>query len=77
MTPQEKAKSLIDIFSPHAKDWDCFHDIPLDKNHAKECALIAVDELIRIAPWMGDIDGEIENDSKEYFIEVKQKIEKL
>ena len=47
----------------------------IGKFNAKQCALIAVDELIRIAPWGSDIDGEIEDDSKEYYIEVKQEIE--
>ena len=33
--------------------------------------------MIRIAPWGGDIDNEIEDGSKEYYIKVKQEIEKL
>ena len=44
---------------------------------SKQCALVAVNELIRIAPWGGDIDGEIEEDSKEYYMKVKEEIEKL
>ncbi len=84
MTPKEKAKELVDKF---------YQRFPLKMNvitrkgdlsweydnweEAKQCALIAVDELIRIAPWGSDIDGEIEDDSKEYYIEVKQQIEKL
>jgi hypothetical protein len=84
MTPKEKAKELVDKFYqrfPLTMDvittrgdlsWE--YD---SWNEAKQCALIAVDELIRIAPWGSDIDGEIEDDSKEYYIEVKQQIEKL
>jgi len=84
MTPKEKANELVDKF---------YQRFPLKMNvittrgdlsweydswnEAKQCALIAVDELIRIAPWGSDIDGEIEDDSKEYYIEVKQEIEKL
>ena len=63
-TPKEKAEELLDKMT-----------MEIGKFNAKQCALIAVDELIRIAPWGSDIDGEIENDSKEYYIEVKQEIE--
>jgi hypothetical protein len=38
------------------------------------CALICIDEMIRIAPWGGDIDNEIEDGSKEYYIKVKQEL---
>ena len=84
MTPKEKANELVDKF---------YQRFPLKMNvitrkgdlsweydswnEAKQCAIIAVDELIRIAPWGSDIDGEIEDDSKEYYIQVKQAIEKL
>ena len=64
MTPKEKAEELLDKMT-----------MEIGKFNAKQCALIAVDELIRIAPWGSDIDGEIEDDSKEYYIEVKQEIE--
>lgn len=37
-----KAKELVEKFMPHAKNWDCYHDEPLEENHAKYCALIAV-----------------------------------
>ena len=70
MTPLEKAQELVDKFMPHSNGNS-------NNNEAKQCALIAVDELIRIAPWGSDIDGEIEDDSKEYYIEVKHEIEKL
>jgi len=62
--PKEKAEELLDKMT-----------MEIGKFNAKQCALIAVDELIRIAPWGSDIDGEIEDDSKEYYIEVKQEIE--
>ena len=72
MTPLEKALELVDkYFRDDLLHWD------LSYIQAKQCAIIAVDELIRIAPWGSDIDGEIEDDSKEYYIEVKQQIEKL
>jgi hypothetical protein len=84
MTPKEKANELVDKF---------YQRLPLKMDvitirgglsweydnweEAKQCALIMVDELIRIAPWGSDIDDEIEDDSKEYYIEVKEEIEKL
>ena len=72
MTPLEKAKELVD------KMWNIDEGYgSIGFHEAKQCAIIAVDELIRIAPWGSDIDGEIEDDSKEYYIEVKQEIEKL
>lgn len=49
----------------------------ISKYFAKWSALVAVDELIRIAPWSGNIDNEIDVDSKEYFMEVKQELEKI
>jgi hypothetical protein len=63
-TSKEKAEELLDKMT-----------MEIGKFNAKQCALIAVDELIRIAPWGSDIDGEIEDDSKEYYIEVKQEIQ--
>jgi len=73
MSPKEKADSLFrkmyEVRTVAASD--------ISKYFAKQCALIAVDELIRIAPWGGDIDNEIQDDSKEYYIKVKEEIEKL
>ena len=41
---------------------------------ATTCALICIDEMIRIAPWGGVIDNEIEDGSKEYYIKVKEEL---
>ena len=41
---------------------------------ATTCALICIDEMIRIAPWGGDIDNEIDDDSKEYYMKVKEEL---
>ena len=72
LTPKEKALELVNKYH---KGYDLLWDLTWIQ--AKQCALIAVDELIRIAPWGSDIDDEIEDDSKEYYIEVKEEIEKL
>ena len=70
MTPKEKAQDLFNnmLF--------CYQG-HIDEYTAKQCALVAVDEMIRIAPWGGDFDNEIEDGSKEYYMKVKQEIEKL
>ncbi len=74
MTPQEKAKELIDKFgkvnvyiSIEPRDIECSAK-DLDSNTSKQCALIAVDEI-----YSNNTD-ESKND---YWIEVKQEIEKL
>ncbi len=64
MTPKEKAK---DLFYKMQLDWDC------DSCHnywAKECALIAVDEILQ-EYWLHYTKR------REYYKEVKQEIEKL
>ena len=48
LTSKQKAKELYDSFSKHAKYWDCYNDAPLEINHTKQCALIAVNEIIKI-----------------------------
>jgi len=75
MTPKEKAKELVDNFLekiPFAdtyiyKDW---RKEMYDK--AKQCALIAVDEILNQFYGMLDLEYDIE-----YWEEVKQEIEKL
>lgn len=84
MTPQDKAKELVDKYYQTTPN-EAWYNPPLGSlsmeykawGQAKECALIAVDELIKIALWGGDCDEQIEPDSKEYFVLVKREIEKL
>ena len=62
MTPKEKAKELVDKYSD-------FIISPFTKhNCTKQCALIAVDEILNL----NDIDMEYS-----FYVEVKQEIEKL
>jgi hypothetical protein len=72
MTPKEKAEELVKkMYSVHSNSAS---DITL--MFAKECALIAVDEMIVLI-------GEIAHTSDEYYLnrnellEIKQEIEKL
>lgn len=72
MTPEEKAKELVDKFARI----DGYQDsIDLSKcEYEKQCALIAVDEIIEAIEW-----HEYETPNKEirYWQLVKQEIEKL
>ncbi len=66
MIPKEKAKYLVNKY---------YRIIPLDKmtidyNLAKQCALIAVDEIIKDKKALNQV-------SIEYWEDVKQEIEKL
>ena len=46
-TPQEiKAEELVEKFAKHARYWDCYNDVPLEENHAVECAKIATQREI-------------------------------
>ena len=71
MTPKEKAKELVDKM---LLDWGCNEC----HNHwAKDCALIAVDELLNISLTFSEFGGVMTNNTIEYWAEVKQEIEKL
>ena len=61
MTPKEKAFNLIKMFNPHTEE----HRIPI--YHSKQCALIAVNEILKA----------VEGKYDEYWKEVKKEIEKL
>lgn len=69
MTPQEKAKELV--YKMFNVDLDCDNEsMCMLYPHAIKCALIAVDETLKVAFYSKD---EIYN----FYIEVKQEIEKL
>lgn len=73
MKPKEKAKELIKKFSPLVTTWDCYWDAPRNEDDvivdAKQCAIIAVDEILKLQL----IDGY----DHEFWQEVKQELEKL
>jgi hypothetical protein len=66
MTPKLKAEELV--YKMHNVD---FHDLPDDLAmqyvHAKQCALIAVDEILNVCKTY----------LSSYYLEVKKEIEKL
>jgi hypothetical protein len=70
--PKEKAKELVDKFIPHSSGNS-------NNNEAKECAIIAVDEIIELYEFhlISNPDDKRVMDTLNYFDEVKQELEKL
>jgi len=81
MTPQEKAIELVDkmYFSRRYKDGEDY--IPEQAwIHAKQCALIAVDEIFEFMSMDDDFheDAHFANSKwVNYYVQVKQEIEKI
>lgn len=75
MTPKEKAQDIFDKMYHKLKETKAiFLEYKSDKNSAKQCALIAIDEMLDIK------NGLFYNDNSlafQYLNEVKQEIEKL
>ena len=69
MTAKEKAEELIDKF--HIKVYDREGTSAMNEFEAKQCALIAVDEILNLASFYNDTQGEVT-----YWTEVKQEIKK-
>ena len=77
MTPQEKAKELVEKYRGVAHS--DFHnqtgyDEAQREENQKQCALIAVDEILEEALGLDDNDYQSKFD---YWLKVKQEIEKL
>jgi hypothetical protein len=70
MTPQEKAQELLDKFKIFVIGRN---DSVIEKQNAKRCALIAVDEIFKT----GLLEGSTLGINKKYWQEVKTEIEKL
>jgi hypothetical protein len=71
LTPKEKAKELVDKYF---QNWN----LSLTVEDSKQCALIAVDELIgSYAAYSGMYDQEYFDSEMNYWIEVKQEINNL
>jgi hypothetical protein len=71
MTPKDKAKELIGKFYVNIPLRDC------DNRRPHKLALIAVDELINCTLPSCEFGGIINNNTIEYWEEVKKEIEKL
>ena len=71
MTPQEKAKELVEQFNCGGLETFAGHNV---KVISKQCALIAVDEVIKQNNvWIRLVNKGTNN----YWLEVKQEIKKL
>jgi hypothetical protein len=74
MTPKEKAEELVNKYSI----W-CWNEVVCDYEIAKQCALIAIDEIIKSNPIFVTSKLEGKDGMHEaylYYQEVKQEIEK-
>lgn len=75
MTPKEKAQELVNRMTrptPKNEDFNLYDDYYNDfNNYGKQCALIAVDEILEITTESYDIDH------INWWKEVKQEIEAL
>ena len=71
MTPKEKAEELVDKFTYHCGGSD-YNTV---MKNSKQCALIAVDEIIQL--HKGKFMCEREGQNEEYWQQVKNEIEKL
>jgi hypothetical protein len=72
MTPKEKAKQLVEkmiiYHSPDDKDYEA----------AKDCALIAVDEILESLGYKKLSDSPYTTlEARQYYVQVKQEIENL
>ena len=74
MTAAEKAKELVDKFRNEFTWVEKDHNVDLYRD-AKQCALIAVDELIKEV--VDDKESEYMSLKDIYWMEVKKEIEKL
>ena len=68
MTPKEKAAELYNKCNPHCKTKSFYGD-DIERQSTKQCALIAVEELIQGFAGSGIVG------SSAYWKEVKQEIE--
>jgi hypothetical protein len=74
MTPKEKAKDLVNSFYQPLGYLKCGVNNTIMWEHAKQCALIAVDEIINAIDWH---EFEVPNKEIVYWHKVKIEINKL
>lgn len=77
MTPKEKAEELVNKFTPHTK---VFHEHLGWVNYldsTKQCALIAVNEMLEELDHLAFDDFDYGTSKMMYWIEVKNEINNL
>ena len=71
MIPKEKAKQLIESMAFSCRECDY-------ESKAKQCALIAVDEILEALGYKSLSDSPYTTlEARQYYVQVKQEIEKL
>jgi hypothetical protein len=75
MTPKEKASKLVSEYLIHFVEFYNEKEYGYNNDKAKECALIAVDEILFSNNTI--FETNIPHECWKYWIEVKQEIEKL
>jgi hypothetical protein len=82
MTPKEKAKELFNKYCYAIRTEETDSGYFTNVIYAKNCSLIAVDEILKAIPneyldvWQGEANMVI-NEDLEYWQEVKNELEKL
>ena len=80
MTPKEKATELVEKYKQYVTTFDCYYDPDGVLKDAIQCALIAVDEIIKanpIIPLTMMLESEAIDMAIEFWNEVKSEINKL
>lgn len=75
MTPQQKAKELIDNFQSRYIIETIYNNRLMYIQEAKKCSIIAVDEILKVNPCNKEHGGLVS--TIEYWQSVKSEIEKL
>ena len=76
MTPKEKAEELLNKFFNYCS-YEWYEGEKGHKENMKQCALIAVDEILWEIIKYADNSREYVVENSKYWEEVKQEIEKL
>jgi len=76
MTPKEKAEELVSKYEICTRPIFTLLQYDVEKMYNKQCALIAVDEIMKAIPDASDDDSPY-NHELVYWQEVKQEIENL
>ena len=75
MTPEDKAKKLVDKYSTYVVMWS--GGIEVETQNVKQCALIAVDEMLEELDHLAFDDHDYGTSKMMYWMEVKNEINKL
>ena len=81
LTPKQKAEELVNKYIPHIAGADRYNSTLgiYDKEISKQCALIAVDEIINSLENYGKESDELQNmeNNFRYWQEVRQELLKM